>query len=312
MDNTLSVIIVDYKSLKQSLKYVEHLQEKIVGYSSIHYIIVDNNPQATANQYEIVMGNAKDRKQIDGYECFFYTVGETELVIVLTHNNNGYARGNNIGIRISEALYSDSIFLVSNNDLIAQTDLDVSTIARIFQEDNTIALVGPKIISLDGKDQSPRKNQSFFNQCFIYYWNSVFSHCLEKYASNVEINAKAKKVDWLMGAFVFIRKSAFDEVGGYDEATFLFGEEMILSSRLGEKGYTNYYFPSFCVLHNHGKTVKSTFDIVQGNKIALDSILYYYKEYRSVSELQCKLARLNFRAYSAAITFKTRLKRGKK
>lgn len=309
MKRTLSVIVVDFKSLTKTLTYIKHLQDNLIAYEAVHFIVVDNDPQATIMQYELIFGSVARMQIISDFECYSYKLQEFDLVVVMTKKNNGYARGNNIGVHISETLYNDSIFLVSNNDLLAKTKINISLITEVFESNEFISLIGPKIISVNGVDQSPRKNQSFFNQCILYYWNSILGHRFDNVTSNIEYGADEKEADWLMGAFVFIKREAFDIVGGYDESTFLFGEEMILSAKMKEFGYINYYLPRICVLHNHGATVKTVLDIEQSNKIALESVLYYFRKYRAASNIQCKLAWANFKIYAWIIKLKQKWRR---
>jgi GT2 family glycosyltransferase len=50
------------------------------------------------------------------------------------------------------------------------------------------------------------------------------------------------KVDVLAGAFMMVKKEVLDKIGGFDEAFFMYGEDVDLSYRILEAGYSNYYF----------------------------------------------------------------------
>ncbi len=59
-------------------------------------------------------------------------------------------------------------------------------------------------------------------------------------------------VDWLSGACFLVRRSAFEEVGGFDEAYFMYAEDVDLCWRLGRSGYRVGYCPAAEVTHLQG------------------------------------------------------------
>lgn len=63
-------------------------------------------------------------------------------------------------------------------------------------------------------------------------------------------------VESLIGAAILIRKSAFDDVGGFDERFFFFLEETDLCMRLSRAGYRVVFCPGVRVIHLQGKTVR--------------------------------------------------------
>jgi N-acetylglucosaminyl-diphospho-decaprenol L-rhamnosyltransferase len=62
----------------------------------------------------------------------------------------------------------------------------------------------------------------------------------------------ARDVDWLSGACLMLRRSAFDEVGGFDESYFMYAEDVDLCWRLGRAGWTAVYVPTAEVTHLQG------------------------------------------------------------
>jgi N-acetylglucosaminyl-diphospho-decaprenol L-rhamnosyltransferase len=49
-----------------------------------------------------------------------------------------------------------------------------------------------------------------------------------------------------------LRRSAFDQVGGFDERYFMYMEDVDLGDRLGRAGWQSVYVPSAEVLHQKG------------------------------------------------------------
>lgn len=61
-----------------------------------------------------------------------------------------------------------------------------------------------------------------------------------------------RPVGWLSGSCLLIRRSAFHEIGGFDERYFMYMEDVDLGDRLGRAGWSNVYVPSAEVLHHKG------------------------------------------------------------
>jgi N-acetylglucosaminyl-diphospho-decaprenol L-rhamnosyltransferase len=61
-----------------------------------------------------------------------------------------------------------------------------------------------------------------------------------------------RPVGWLSGSCLLLRRSAFDEVSGFDERYFMYMEDVDLGDRLGKAGWQNMYVPSAEVLHDKG------------------------------------------------------------
>jgi GT2 family glycosyltransferase len=64
------------------------------------------------------------------------------------------------------------------------------------------------------------------------------------------------EIDILAGAFMFMKRSVFNEVGGFDEDYFMYGEDIDLSYKLLKAGYKNHYFGNLCVLHYKGESTQ--------------------------------------------------------
>ncbi|MBW0018643.1 MAG: glycosyltransferase family 2 protein [Mycobacterium sp.] len=61
-----------------------------------------------------------------------------------------------------------------------------------------------------------------------------------------------RPVGWLSGSCLLVRRSAFDQVGGFDERYFMYMEDVDLGDRLGRAGWLSVYVPSAEVLHHKG------------------------------------------------------------
>ncbi len=69
--------------------------------------------------------------------------------------------------------------------------------------------------------------------CLMGYWNPD----------------RAREVGWPVGAFLLVRRGAWDEVGGFDPRQWMYAEDLDLGWRLAEAGWTRRYEPSAVVRH---------------------------------------------------------------
>jgi GT2 family glycosyltransferase len=190
-----------------------------------------------------VIDNNSDDKSID-----FITNNYSEIRIIKNEINYGYAKGYNKGLRHVE----EEIYCLLNND-IEVTKNWINPVLKEFSENVKTVVIQPKILNYN--------NREFFEYAgaaggFIDYYG--YPYCrgrifdeIEKdngqYDDNIEIF-------WASGACFFIRKSVFDELGGFDENFFNHMEEIDLCWRIEnlQKGYKKKFVYKSTVYHLGG------------------------------------------------------------
>ena len=61
-------------------------------------------------------------------------------------------------------------------------------------------------------------------------------------------------MDAVNGAFMLMRRSAFEEAGGFDEGYWMYMEDLDLSYTLAQRGWRTWYEPAATVRHVKGGT----------------------------------------------------------
>jgi N-acetylglucosaminyl-diphospho-decaprenol L-rhamnosyltransferase len=61
---------------------------------------------------------------------------------------------------------------------------------------------------------------------------------------------RERDVDWAIGAFLLVRRAAWDAAGGFDEGQWMYAEDLDLGWRAARAGWSTRYVPSARVLHH--------------------------------------------------------------
>jgi N-acetylglucosaminyl-diphospho-decaprenol L-rhamnosyltransferase len=67
---------------------------------------------------------------------------------------------------------------------------------------------------------------------------------------------RERDVPWAVGAFLLVRRSAWDDVGGFDEAQWMYAEDLDLGWRLRRAGWNTRYVPEARITHAESAATK--------------------------------------------------------
>ena len=293
-----AVIVLNWNKPEMTIECLESLQTMEGEYD---IFIVDNGSDQDKRDKLISEMKKRNTVVLDEKAINDFKLDDKDdqlLLLILLDKNYGYAKGNNYGLRLAHRLgYTYS--LISNNDVkIIDKNVLVELIKGI-ESDPRYAWAGPRVIGPDGKEQGPfpeLKISEYFFEMGIFYpfyflflrrkHHKRFKKQLETFRSGL------LEPTWIMGCFFILKNKAAYEVDFLDENTFLYVEENILSEKLHRKGYNLKYIPLIMILHNHHYFVKRTINF-ELEYFAINSQLYYWKNYKKNSALICYLAKLS-------------------
>lgn len=107
------------------------------------------------------------------------------------------------------------------------------------------------------------------------------------------------QIEILSGAFMMMRKSVLDEIGLLDESFFMYGEDIDLSYRITQAGYTNHYLADTQIIHYKGESTKKS------------SINYVFVFYRAMAIFAKKhFSNKNAQLFSTLINFAIYIRAG--
>jgi GT2 family glycosyltransferase len=170
--------------------------------------------------------------------------------LISNARNTGFAAGVNRGASHARA----PLLLVLNPDTVISPGL-VPTLAGWLNAHPDVAVVGPRIYNTDGTVQPSARRFPDFTTGLGGRMSWLTRIAPDNWLTrrNLEWSRASHPVDvdWVSGACMMLRRSAFDAVGGMDERFFLYWEDADLCRRLLASGYRTMYVPSASAIH-HG------------------------------------------------------------
>ncbi|MCM1140157.1 MAG: glycosyltransferase family 2 protein [Muribaculum sp.] len=275
----LGIVIVDYKNEDLTIRFVK---KELAG-------MIENIEAQT-----IIVCNCASRQAIEKYRSWLDvdivaengTIDTNKTIhLIPVKENLGFAKGNNLGVQTLARNYTLDYLLFSNTDIEAIDPDVVQVMLSKMSLNEIIGIIGPKVVGLDGRCQSPEPFRPMSQRYVWMYLASPFMSKVKKTAKfhlDYSENAKEGFHYKVMGSFFMMRYTDFKAVGGMDPNTFLYAEEVILSEKLKKISKGVYYCPSASVLHAHGATTHKNLKKHTINKIQADSEKYYYTTYCGV------------------------------
>ncbi|MFI3305847.1 MAG: glycosyltransferase [Rikenellaceae bacterium] len=285
---TIATIVVNYRSEQRTIRCIS---EELTRCTLPHRIIVVNNGATAATNATLALAlNAtvvdKIAQPIDP---------QTKIFIINTPLNNGFARGNNLGVEFVTTHFDVEYLLFSNNDIVLRSDHTIESLVGRLSTLPDVGIIGPKIVGLDGEYQTPYLYSSFWREMVMSQWGRFvpFYRGKEYQDGKLFIRESAHEGYYyrVMGSFFVAKTEVYIACGKMDPNTFLYGEEVILAERMLRIGQYNYYYPSVEILHEHGTTINNNRDLFRGRDYLAESLFYYYREYRGVSNYAIHIAK---------------------
>lgn len=231
----LSVIIVNY-NVKHFLEQCLYSVREALRQTSGEIIVIDNCSTDNSLTY---------------LQPLF-----PEVQFIANKENLGFARACNQGLAISKGRF----VLFLNPDTIVPEDSFESAI-RFMDEHPEAGALGSKMLDGSGSflKESKRAFPSPLTSLYkLFGLSKLFPHSavFSRYHLGHLDENKNNEVDVLAGAYMFIRKKVLDEVGGFDEQFFMYGEDVDLSYRIQKSGRKNYYFANSPIIHFKGESTR--------------------------------------------------------
>jgi GT2 family glycosyltransferase len=250
----LSVIIINYKTWKLTSECIKSIYDSLGEGDDFEILLIDN-------------GSEKDDV------LNLKRIKKNNLKFIQSSENLGFARGCNLAAKSA----SGKVLLFLNSD--TKINQGLIEMAEQLLKENSVGILGGKIISDNGEVE--KSAGKFYNlwQLFLMLIGGQRMG-LDRFAPE-----EFKKVDFVSGGFMMIKKEVFEKLSGFDEDYFMYLEDMDLCIRALKNKFETYYFPNSSVIHKQHGSSNRQFAIVNIYK----SLLTFYR--KNTNKLEYNIAK---------------------
>jgi len=195
--------------------------------------------------------------------------------VVETGGNIGYGRANNTGLAGATTRY---VFVINSDTVVEPGALKVM---RDFMDENPkIGCVGAQLILSDGSTQTSCARDP---SLLAVFWEQTY---LDKLLPNNRITGNYLMTNWdykdrreveqVCGACLFVRREAYEQIGGFDPAYFMYFEDTDFCIRLRRAGWPIHFVPEARILHLLGASSAKNWQTRARTISAYNKSRYYY------------------------------------
>jgi O-antigen biosynthesis protein len=257
----ISIVIVHFKVPEFLIRLLQSLRQAHM-YDKSEVIVVDNASQD--NSKETVTREFPEIQWID------------------MKSNIGFGKACNVGAKSAQGPY---LLFINPDTLVSQNTLTESV--SLLKQRPDIGLMGPEILNPDGTLQVSCRRSFPTPLVAIYRFtglSKIFpkSRRFGKYNLSFLDPKKPSEVDAVSGSFMFMPRSLFQDIGGFDEAFFMYGEDLDICYRVKEKGFKVWYNPQTQIVHFKGKS--SSKQSFHSRKAFYEAMLIFSRKYRHLNK----------------------------
>ena len=263
----LSVVVVTYNSREHILECLRSLEPAAADFS-MECVVVDNaSPDGTG---DLVRREAPSARVID------------------SGDNLGYAKAVNIGTRAT----SGEFVLVLNPDCVLRPGM-FAPLCEWMRSHPRCAIAGPRIVGPDGVAELsgrsfPGPATFLFNRYSLLTLLWPGNPWSRAYLLSDWDRSTDRSVDWLSGSCMLVRRAAIEQVGGMDEAFFMFNEDVDWCRCMKNAGWSVDYVVAAEAMHHIGASRQHT-----SPRVILErhrGMIHYFRKHHPLPPLLDPLA----------------------
>lgn len=198
--------------------------------------------------------------------------------LIANADNKGFAEANNQAISAADADY----VLILNPDTEATVE-GLEKSLEIIEENPRIGILGVKLVNPDGSLQTtcfhfPTFWKNFVDSLSLQRFYSAEKRA-EVFASDFFEHDSARRVDWIKGAFMLVRREAINRAGAIPEDYFMFAEDLDFCWQIAQKGYEIHFSPEVSVVHQSNKSAGQLPSVWRVERTTLSKYLFCLKNF---------------------------------
>ncbi len=168
--------------------------------------------------------------------------------IQLDHNS-GFSKANNIGVKHAKG---DYVYILNPD-----TEIEGNYFGEILDfadRQKNFGALGLRMHNMEGLflPESKRSVPALVNS-FEKLFTRLSNNSKTYYRNDIG-EFDIAEVEIMTGANLLMKKAVYEEVGGFDERYFMYGEDIDLCYTILRKGYRNFYYGKYSILHYKGES----------------------------------------------------------
>ncbi|HUR17724.1 MAG TPA: glycosyltransferase family 2 protein [Acidimicrobiales bacterium] len=218
----------------------------VVNYNARDHLVECVRSLRSAGVAEIVVA---DNGSTDGSAEALRSV-DPEALWLPTGGNLGYGAGANLGA----ARATGDLLLICNADVVVEP-MSLKALTIALEGDGNLAIVGPRIEDRFGEIfPSPRTFPALGVALGHAFLGLVAprNRFTRRYRMLDWDHGYSGDVDWVSGSCFMVRRSAWKALSGFDEAYFMYVEDVDLCWRASRAGWKVGFEPAAGVVHVQG------------------------------------------------------------
>lgn len=246
----VSIIVLTYNSAVHITALIESICNQN-NKEDFEIIVIDNKSlDDTVKKTKTLISKNKDKELI--------------LKLVENKNNAGFAAGINKGVKYAQGKY----VLFINPDARWKKG-KVSDMTKILEANPEVSIVGGRMVKNNGMVEKSAGKFFDLKSSFLIALG-LDENLGIRFSPN-----KTSRVDFVSGGFMMVRRSAFEELGGFDENLFMYVEDMEFCYRAKKAGYKTYFCHDAEVEHESHGSGNRAFAIQN----IIYGIIYFHKKH---------------------------------
>jgi len=175
---------------------------------------------------------------------------EVDAQLIVNPRPLGFAANANQGMAATNA----PLVVVANPDTEARPGT-VDLLRKLSEANPRAGIVGPQLQFPDGRWQPSRRRFPTVRGTLVR--RTPLRKALRPESRQVdhyqldERPTEPVQADWMLGAFLLLRRDMLEELGGFDPGFRLYGEDIDLCYRAAKAGWERWYVPEAIVTHAH-------------------------------------------------------------
>ncbi|HSI33544.1 MAG: glycosyltransferase family 2 protein [Phycisphaerae bacterium] len=248
----LLIVILNYRTPRLTVDCLRSLQDKLDEVPGTKAIVVENG--SADGSADTIARAIADNNWSDWAE------------LLALADNRGFAGGNNAAL---DLLNTDPRFKETPWVLLLNSDTLIHPGAlrychEMMQAEPTVGVMSCQLLNADGSLQNVTRDfptpvkQAVCSFGLPWTWPRRFKWA-DIYDISDDLLKQKRDVDWLGGAFMFMRRTALDQIGGgLDHSFFFYGEDIEFCHRFHKHGWRVHYDPTVAITHIGGSSSDPT------------------------------------------------------